>query len=163
MVMSLWEQVVGHLVAQKSWPEKVADGVLAIGVTSHAWAAELQLLKPEIIKRYQKLLGRSILKDITFRVGRRRASSRASSSETTVLLHPQAGERLPYQPVPPAVFEGVSNPEVREALTPFFSRLCSQRTWKQNHGWARCDSCHFFYYGEHCPYCAAAETKKTEI
>jgi predicted nucleic acid-binding Zn ribbon protein len=62
MVMSLWEQVVGQLVAQKAWPEKVADGVLTIGVTSHAWATELQLLKPQILTRYRQLLGRTILK-----------------------------------------------------------------------------------------------------
>ncbi len=30
MVMSLWPQVVGKLVAEKSWPEKIAEGVLIV-------------------------------------------------------------------------------------------------------------------------------------
>ncbi|HEY3376431.1 MAG TPA: DUF721 domain-containing protein [Armatimonadota bacterium] len=152
MVMSLWEQVVGNLVAQKSWPEKVTDGVLTVGVTSHAWAAELALLKPQIITRYRQLLGRSALKDVEFRVGRRKA---AHTDETRhlVVLHPQPEERPTPGPVPSNLFAGVSNPEVRDLLGPVFARLRAEREWKREHGWARCGACQRIYHGAACPHC----------
>ncbi|HEX2948757.1 MAG TPA: DUF721 domain-containing protein [Armatimonadota bacterium] len=155
MVMSLWEQVVGNLVAQKSWPEKVTDGVLTIGVTSHAWAAELEGLKPQILARYRQLLGRSVLKDVEFRVGRRKSHRGSTEEEKTVALHPLPGEHLAPQPVPGAVFTGVSNPEVRDLLAPVFARLRAQREWKREHGWERCDTCHRIYHGLSCPHCGA--------
>ncbi len=153
MVMSLWEQVVGQLVAKKSWAEKVTDGVLTIGVTSHAWATELQLLKPQILARYRQLLGRSILKDVAFRVGRRKTAPSESATSTTAILHPRAGESLPHEVVPSSTFDGVSNPEVRELLAPMFARMCAQRTWKREHGWTRCDACTRIYNGPKCPFC----------
>lgn len=152
MVMSLWEQVVGQLVAKKSWAEKVTDGVLTIGVTSHAWATELQLLKPQILARYRQLLGRSILKDVEFRVGRRRTVA-SENAAAPVMLHPRAGECRPHEDAPATTLSGISNPEVRELLAPIFSRMCAHRTWKHEHGWARCTRCERIYNGPQCPYC----------
>jgi predicted nucleic acid-binding Zn ribbon protein len=152
MVMSLWEQVVGPLVAQKSWPEKVADGVLIVGVASHAWADQLHLLKPQILSRYRQLLGRSALKDVEFHVTRRRA--RKEDGETTVpALHPMSGETLPPSPVPGEVLDGVTNPEVRDLLGRSFARLRAAREWKREHGWARCGRCQRIFNGPKCPHC----------
>jgi predicted nucleic acid-binding Zn ribbon protein len=156
MVMSLWEQVVGGIVAQKSWPEKVTDGVLTIGVTSHAWAAELQTLKPQIITRYRQLLGRSVLKDVEFRVGRRRAARGAFADGPPVMLHPTADEPLAREPVPGNLLSGISNPEVRDLLTPVFARLRAQREWKREHGWVRCTGCQRIFHGSNCPHCGKA-------
>jgi predicted nucleic acid-binding Zn ribbon protein len=154
MVMSLWEQVVGPLVAQKSWPEKVSDGVLLVGVISHPWAAELQLLKTQILTRYRQLLGRSALKDIEFRVGRRKAQQTTEQQRINA-LHPAPGEQLVAQPVPGAVLAGVSNPEVRDLLAPVFARLRAEREWKREHGWARCGGCQRIFHGVSCPHCGA--------
>jgi len=155
MVMSLWEQVVGTPVAQKSWPEKVTDGVLTIGVNSHAWAAELETLKPQILARYRQLLGRSALKDVEFRIGRRKAS-RINAADPPIVLHPLPGEQLAPQPVPGNLFSGISNPEVRDLLAPVFARLRAQREWKQEHGWARCAACQRIYHGLTCPHCGSS-------
>ena len=162
MVMSLWEQVVGQLVAQKSWPEKVDDGVLNIGVTSHAWATELQLLKPQILARYRQLLGRAILKDVAFRVGRRKAAPSDTVPRAAIMLHPLPGERLTAEPVPLTVLSGVSNPEVRDLLTPVFARLRAQREWKREHGWGRCNACERIYHGPNCPHCGTASSASAE-
>jgi len=152
MVMSLWEQVVGKIVAQKSWPEKVVDGVLYIGVTSHPWAAELDLLKPQILSRYRQLLGRSVLKDVVFRVARRKAR-KDEALEVGIVLHPAPNETLPAQPVPGTLLDGVTNPEVRNLLAPLFAKMRAEREWKREHGWARCTACGRVFNGTTCPHC----------
>ena len=155
MVMTLWEQVVGGIVAQKSWPESVKEGVLTVGVTSHAWAEELHLLKGQIVTRYRQLLGRAALKDVTFRVSRRKHHD-SRAADAPLVLHPAREERLPVQPVPGHLLDGVTNPEVRDLLGPVFARLRAEREWKTAHGWARCPACSHIYHGSACPHCAAA-------
>ena len=152
MVMSLWDQVVGAMIAQKSWPEQMTDGVLNIGVSSHTWAEELHLLKPQILARYRQLLGRSAVKDVQFRVGRRKAR-RQEDEVIHTALHPQRDERLAPHPMPGDLLSSVSNPEVRELLTPMFSRLRAEREWKREHGWARCNQCSRIFNGSNCPHC----------
>ncbi len=152
MVMSLWEQVVGSIVARKSWPEKVEDGVLYVGVSSHPWAADLHLLKPQIIARYRQLLGRSALKDVEFRVGRRKARKEEETG-TGIALHPAPHEAPKPEPIPAQLLADIENPEVRELLTPMFAKLRAQRTWKHEHGWARCNACRRVFYGDTCPHC----------
>ena len=152
MVMTLWEQVVGNLVAQKSWAEKVNEGVLTVGVTSHTWADQLHLLKPQILSRYRQLLGRAILKDVEFHVSRRKAQ-RTTAEAPERRLHPGPGEALTPQPAPHEVFAGVENPEVKELLGPVFARLRAERAWKREKGWVRCASCLRVFHGDTCPHC----------
>jgi len=157
MVMSLWEQVVGELVAQKSWPEKVTEGIMTVGVTSHTWADQLHLLKPKILARYRELLGRAALKDLEFRVSRRRGKQ--DKAPEIFPLRPRPGEHLHEQPAPDTVFAGVENPEIKELLGPVFARLRAERAWKQEHGWVRCAACRRVFHDNVCPHCGgAAET-----
>ncbi len=153
MVMSLWEQVVGALVAEKTWPEKIADGVLTVGVISHAWAEELHLLKPQIVSRYRQLLGRSALKDVEFRVGRRKARRDDEAAPRHLAVHPAPHELPPIAPVPDYLLDGVANPEIRDLLGPVFARLRAEREWKREQGWVCCDGCGRVFHGSHCPNC----------
>jgi predicted nucleic acid-binding Zn ribbon protein len=152
MVLSLWERVVGELVAKKAWPEGVDDGVLTVAVTTHAWAQELDLLKPQILSRYRQLLGRNALRDVRFRVGRRRKSPEPAPAPIPP-LHPTREERLSTEPVPGDLLSDIGNPEVRTLLGPVFARLRAARAWKQEHGWTRCPTCHRVHARAACPYC----------
>jgi predicted nucleic acid-binding Zn ribbon protein len=156
MVMSLWEQVVGPLVARKSWPEKFDNDTLVVGVSSHSWAAQLHLLKPQILSRYRQLLGRAALKDVAFRVGRRKRMTDEESR--TVELHPAPTERLSINPVPQDVLSGVSNPEVKNLLGPVFARMRAEREWKRERGWVRCSGCERIFHGPTCPQCGRSAT-----
>lgn len=154
MVMSLWPQVVGEMAAAKSWPEKVIDGVLYVGTTSHAWCVELQLLQDEILARYHRLLGRSAVKEVSFRVARRRNYT-TTTERQRMPLNPRPNEKLATEPVPDSLFSTTENAEVRELLTPLFARLRAQREWKIQHGWVNCPNCKKIVHGNTCPFCGS--------
>lgn len=153
MVMTLWEQVVGEMLAQKSWPEKMDEGALTIGVINHAWAEELHLHKTEILSRYRQLLGRGAVKEIVFHVTRRKPREHGEDQSEVVVLHPAPDETLSAAPPPPTVLAGITNPAVRDLLTPSFARLRAERDWKHQHGWTRCPHCQRIYHGDTCPHC----------
>jgi predicted nucleic acid-binding Zn ribbon protein len=157
MVLTLWDQVVGEVVARKSWAETMADGVLTVGVVNHTWAAELELLKPKILANYRQLLGRSSVKDVIFRVGARRNRRRDATPHPPVRLRPDSREELTMQPLPGELLSGVQNPDVRNLLGPVFARLRAERTWKEEHGWRHCDACDRVYHGAQCPTCQPKE------
>ena len=153
MVLTMWKQVVGPLIAQKSWPVRISEGTLHVGVSSHAWCDQLHLLTPQILERYKTLLGRASVKKIEFRVGRR---SKAGGEDPHSLhpLNPPHGEKLPSPPPETDPLAHITNPEVRASLAPGFARLRATRAWKEAHGWTRCATCgkvHHLSAG--CPWC----------
>ena len=63
----MWEDVVGPAAAKVSSAVTCRDGILFVEVKNSVWAAELSLLKRDIVKRLNRLLGKGTIKDIRFR------------------------------------------------------------------------------------------------
>ncbi|HHX25174.1 MAG TPA: DUF721 domain-containing protein [Firmicutes bacterium] len=63
----MWEDVVGPAAAKVSSAVTCKDGILFVEVKNSVWAAELSLLKRDIVKRLNRLLGKGTIKDIRFR------------------------------------------------------------------------------------------------
>ena len=56
-VFSRWEAIVGHDVAQHVTPESFADGRLVVRTDSTAWATQMKLLAPDVVRRLNDVLG----------------------------------------------------------------------------------------------------------
>ena len=62
----MWPKIVGKRIAEVSTPERVANGVLYIRVSSAVWRSELVFMKYKILHRFESELGKGIVKDIRF-------------------------------------------------------------------------------------------------
>ena len=56
-VFGRWEELVGAEVAQHCTPESFADGRLVVRTDSTAWATQLRLLAPAVVRRLNEELG----------------------------------------------------------------------------------------------------------
>jgi predicted nucleic acid-binding Zn ribbon protein len=56
-VFGRWEELVGAEVAQHCTPEAFAEGKLVVRTDSTAWATQLRLLAPTIVRRLNEELG----------------------------------------------------------------------------------------------------------
>lgn len=56
-VFGRWEELVGVEVAQHCTPESFADGRLVVRTDSTAWATQLRLLAPTVVRRLNEELG----------------------------------------------------------------------------------------------------------
>jgi predicted nucleic acid-binding Zn ribbon protein len=56
-VFGRWPQIVGDEVAQHCEPESFADGRLVVRTDSTAWATQLRLLAPTVLRRLNEELG----------------------------------------------------------------------------------------------------------
>jgi predicted nucleic acid-binding Zn ribbon protein len=56
-VVARWEQVVGADIAAHVWPERYADGELSVRADSTAWATQMRLLAPNLVRRLNEDIG----------------------------------------------------------------------------------------------------------
>lgn len=64
-VFGRWEQIVGPQVAEHATPETFQDGKLVVRTSSTAWAAQLRLLRPQLLRRLTAELGAGVVTELT--------------------------------------------------------------------------------------------------
>ncbi len=64
-----WEQAVGGVVAQAGLPTAEHDGVLTVTCADAVWAAELDLMAPELVARLNETLGAQLIHKLRCRAG----------------------------------------------------------------------------------------------
>lgn len=63
-VFGRWDQIVGEEVATHCTPESFADGRLTVRTDSTAWATQLRLLAPTVVRRLNEELGHGTVQRI---------------------------------------------------------------------------------------------------
>ena len=63
-VMGRWTQVVGAQVAEHCVPEHFADSVLVVRADSTAWATQVRLLAPTLLRRLADELGEGVVAQV---------------------------------------------------------------------------------------------------
>jgi predicted nucleic acid-binding Zn ribbon protein len=56
-VQRAWEQALGPVIAEAGLPTAERDGVLTVTCADAVWAAELDLMGPELVERLNEALG----------------------------------------------------------------------------------------------------------
>jgi len=64
-----WHDVVGPQIATHAHPLRIRDAILEVRVDQPVWMQQLQLLKPQILKRLNDRLGEQLIDDLFFRRG----------------------------------------------------------------------------------------------
>lgn len=66
-VFSRWDALVGREVAQHARPEAYAEGRLSVRTDSTAWATQMKLLAPDVVRRLNEVLGEETVTSIEVR------------------------------------------------------------------------------------------------
>lgn len=66
----IWDEVVGAQIASQARPVKIRGAVLEVCVEQAAWMQQLQLMKPQILKRLNAELGEARIEEIFLKKGR---------------------------------------------------------------------------------------------
>lgn len=82
-VFGQWEQSVGPAIARHAQPQALRGKKLTLIVDSPAWMQQLSLLKPEILEKVNRTLGKEAVTEITLRLGE--VESRDRPAEMPVL------------------------------------------------------------------------------
>jgi predicted nucleic acid-binding Zn ribbon protein len=80
-VQAVWELAAGTAVAGHGTPVSERDGVLSVACREAVWAAEIDLMGPELVAAINAAVGEEVLRALTCRadVGRRQGRARRRS------------------------------------------------------------------------------------
>jgi predicted nucleic acid-binding Zn ribbon protein len=73
-----WAEIVGPQLAAHTQPESFDDGELVIGADSPAWATQVRLLTPQLLRRLAEELGAETVRQVKVRSPGRPGGSGAS-------------------------------------------------------------------------------------
>ena len=81
-VFGRWAEIVGPQVAEHVTPETFEDGELVVTADSPAWATQMRLLAPQVLKRLGEELGAGTVRHLKIRApgGTRRGRMNGPSS-----------------------------------------------------------------------------------
>lgn len=63
-VLTAWARVAGPLVADHLRAVRFSDGTLFVRADQGVWAHQLTFLRPELLRKYEEVLGRQVVRDI---------------------------------------------------------------------------------------------------
>ena len=68
-VQQVWGQVLGARIAEAGTPVSEHDGVLTVVCADSVWAAELELMGPELVERLNAAVGAETVHKLRCRTG----------------------------------------------------------------------------------------------
>ncbi len=122
-VWPIWNDIVGATIARNAQPEKIRNGTLFVKVSGATWMQELQYMKEMISQKLNQNLGREVVKNIFFFVGKLDAEAVKSKSQGSAPSAPST----PSAPTPPQLefaeehLRSIKDPEIRRALRRLFT------------------------------------------
>lgn len=115
-VWPIWNEAVGPTIARNAQPEKIRQGTLFVKVSSPTWMQQLQYMKDMISEKLNQGLGKEVVKNIFFFVGKIETEmprSKAKGSPTRSL-------RLSESKLDEEQLRSIKDPEIRRALRKLF-------------------------------------------
>ena len=116
-VWPIWNDAVGPTIARNAQPEKIRHGTLFIKVSSPVWMQQLQYMKEAITEKLNQSLGREVVKNLFFVVGK--LDTETSTADAS---GPQSPAPSPTNAkLDEEILSSVKDPEIRRALRRLFA------------------------------------------
>lgn len=81
-VWQAWDEVVGRTISRNAQPVRLDGPRLVVVVRSSTWLQELSLLQRELVARLNEWMGREVVRELFFVVGRVEVADQASARES---------------------------------------------------------------------------------
>lgn len=111
-VWPIWDEIVGSTIAGNAQPEKIRHGTLFVKVSSSTWMQQLQFMKEMIASRLNERLGKEVVKNVFFVVGKVNWTPKEPPKKKPPGF-PPAG---PKSPPSEAELHTIKDPELRRVL-----------------------------------------------
>lgn len=121
-VWPIWNKIVGFTIARNAQPEKIRHGTLFVKVTSPTWMQQLQYMKEMISEKLNQSLGKEVVKNIFFYVGKlENEVPRSKAKDHSARSLPPSESKLDEEHL-----GSIKDPEIRRALRGLFT-ACSRK------------------------------------
>ena len=71
-VNEVWARLAGEEAARHSWPVRLTQGRMVVGVENSGWMHALSLRKPFLVEGLIELMGAGRVRQLSFRIGEKK-------------------------------------------------------------------------------------------
>lgn len=154
-IYSLWTNLIGEEMRQKTRAYKFEAGTLFIATSSSAWSHQLSLMQAELLELLNRNLPGRDIKRLTFTANlsrfkdlpEDRHAGQIEAFLDHITLTPEELEAIEQQS------QTVTDSKLREAYTHILIKAKKSEHWKLKAGWKPCKECGSLSPQEVCPYC----------
>lgn len=171
--MALWDEIVGPVTAEKTHPLYINRGTLVVGVSSSAWANQLNLLKSQLLAQFEVRVGPGVVRELRWKTG--------PWDQAEAL--PGTAPAWRARPAPPAVevperdqlqatrlTEQIPDPALRDRIRRALLAAAGRQARARAAGWVPCGHCGVLHEPEPqgppgpplCPLCGLKARGLTE-
>lgn len=140
-----WAEIVGPQVAGVTQVSAVRDGVLIVRVKNSVWANELTLLKDDLLRRLNSVLGGRVLSDIHFQAG---GLGRVPTQTVKIQAAAPTDAELARIALPKDIqggvelaLLGITDEALRDQIRRTMIHAARIQEWRKRHGWLPCPRC----------------------
>lgn len=116
----IWDHVVGPQIASHTKPSKIRDGVLEVCVDQPTWMQQLQLMKPQILRKLNAELGESPLKEIFLKRGK--VTARSAPNDAVIMPWKTIKLAEEEKKEVAELLNSVEDPDLRRELEKYLSK-----------------------------------------
>lgn len=138
--LSLWEKVCGKEVAAVTMAESIKSGVLFVATKDHIWAAELSNFTLKFTERFNRLLGREMVRKIRF------------APKPTLFVKDKKKKKSEYDPQSAELSKkdekkvqewtkDLKDEKARALVQKLLAEKFKYESWMKKHGAAQCFKC----------------------
>ena len=117
-VWPIWNETVGPTIARNAQLEKIRHGTLFVRVTAPTWMQQLQYMKEMITEKLNQRMGKEVVKNIFFVVGKVETDEpppKAEDPPPPTLPQPES-KSIPAE----EQLRSIRDPEIRQSLQRLF-------------------------------------------
>jgi hypothetical protein len=152
-----WPRIVGGEIAKNVIAERYFNGYLSVKTESSTLAHQLTMMTPDILKRYQTVLGPNILKGIRIRVGSIPQVNSVPKQDCEMALRDDELKLIRES------CQSLADPELAKGFQTLMEHSFMNRRRKESQGCGKCLSCNVAVELPYS-YCPVCEVKlKDEI
>jgi predicted nucleic acid-binding Zn ribbon protein len=112
-ILGAWNEIVGESVAEHSQPRSIRNRILFLDVSHSTWMQQLQFLKPTLLEKINAFLGKPLIQDIRFKLGK--ISRTMPASTKTHSLEDQKLDKATLKRIE-SLLEEIGDEEVRKSM-----------------------------------------------
>lgn len=131
LALYFWPKVIGETFDAHTNPQRVSGGTLWVRTEDASIAHQLTFLVPQIIKKYEQLIGKGIVNKVRFEIGQLEQENKEPSAE----------EVFPDHPIDAGVLEAaacINDDELRAKFLKVAQKATNKKVFYLKKGWRTC-------------------------
>ena len=128
----IWDKLVGKQIALRARPLRIRKGILEVQVDHPVWMQQLQMLKPQILKRLAEMAPNAGIEDIYLRQASKASKTIAPANKPPTELPSWLKEELPPEEIRriDTALQDIKDPALKAEMRKLYMRHAQLRQFR---------------------------------